>query len=115
MSDFLNTVGEQIRKIRKSRSLTQERLAELSGLSFSYISDVERGQRNISLESLGKIIQALGIRPVQLFEDMNENVDQTVIRIETLNLLLSGRDANEIEFILNVTRDFLKTVDRTNR
>ncbi|MFD1956604.1 helix-turn-helix domain-containing protein [Paenibacillus thailandensis] len=33
-------------------------------LSFSYISDVERGTRNISLESLGKIISALGVNPL---------------------------------------------------
>ncbi|SDJ40173.1 helix-turn-helix domain-containing protein [Paenibacillus naphthalenovorans] len=48
--DFKQTVGEQIRRVRKLRGMTREQLAEQSGLIFSYINDVERGIRNISLE-----------------------------------------------------------------
>lgn len=117
--DFKQLVGEQIRKTRKLKGMTQERLAERSGLSFSYISDVERGTRNISLESLGKIIVALGIKPTHLFEDADdageELDDGTRIKIESLNALLIDRDVEEVDFILKMAQEFTHTVDRKKR
>ena len=118
--DFRQMVGEQIRKARRLRGMTQERLAEQSGLSFSYISDVERGTRNISLESLGKIINALGVKPAQLFEDIDEIPEHSRngelhSNIEDLVTLLSDRQIEEVEFVLTVTREFLNTIDRKNR
>jgi len=111
-------VGEQIRKARKVKGMTQERLAELSGLSFSYISDVERGTRNISLESLEKIVMALNIRLVQLFADIDEPVQPSGIvrnRLELLHTLLIDRDTEEIDFVIKVAQEFLMTVDRKNK
>ena len=115
MSDFKQMVGEQVRRIRKSRGITQERLADLSGLSFSYISDVERGTRNISLESLGRIIEALGIKPAQLFIEPSSPaalLSETEDKLATLNLLLSDRRADEVEFIIKVAQEFMNTLDR---
>ncbi|MDO3411486.1 helix-turn-helix transcriptional regulator [Saccharibacillus sp. CPCC 101409] len=116
MEDFIRMVGEQIRKHRKLRGLTQERLAEMSGLSFSYVSDVERGTRNISLESLGKLVYALSIKPAQLFEDVNERMsadEESRLKLESLHSLLVDRTPEEIEFILSTSREFLKTIDRS--
>lgn len=114
MSEFKQMVGEQVRKIRKSRGMTQERLADLSGLSFSYISDVERGTRNISLESLGKIIEALGTKPAQLFAEpaLSETHRDTEDKLATLTLLLSDRSADEVDFIIKVAQEFMNTLDR---
>ncbi|MDA5109484.1 helix-turn-helix transcriptional regulator [Brevibacillus thermoruber] len=117
MAEFIHIVGNQIRKIRKLKGMTQERLAERSGLSFSYISDVERGTRNISLESLGKIISALGVKPAQLFEDIEElpmhyGSDNIRTKIEGLNAMLSQRHADEVDFVIKVAREFLNTIDR---
>ncbi|MNO99546.1 HTH-type transcriptional regulator PuuR [compost metagenome] len=108
-------VGEQVRRIRKSRGMTQERLADLSGLSFSYISDVERGTRNISLESLGRIIEALGTKPAQLFAEPASSeilLSDTEDKLATLTLLLSDRSADEVEFIIKVAQEFMNTLDR---
>ncbi|MFC0210979.1 helix-turn-helix domain-containing protein [Paenibacillus chartarius] len=120
MAEFIHIVGDQIRKIRKLKGMTQERLAERSGLSFSYISDVERGTRNISLESLGKIISALGVKPVQLFEDIEKlpihyGSDEIHTKIEELNAMLSQRHEDEVDFVIKVTREFLNTMDRKKR
>lgn len=68
MSDIKITFGIAIRKIRRSRALSQERLAEACGLHRTYISDIERGARNVSLENIEKISRGLKVRIVDLFE-----------------------------------------------
>lgn len=59
--------GKHIKCLRNEKKLTQEELANLSGLSRQYIGDVERGARNISLINLEKIAKAFGISLSQLF------------------------------------------------
>ena len=59
--------GNRIKELRAIRGLTQEDLAELSGLSRQYIGDVERGVRNISLVNIEKIARAFKIALSELF------------------------------------------------
>lgn len=70
MSNFLILVGAQLRTIRKARGLTQEELAEKTGkigVGKSRISDIERGEANITLETLEMLMNALEIHPNDLF------------------------------------------------
>ncbi|MFM9277974.1 helix-turn-helix domain-containing protein [Paenibacillus jiagnxiensis] len=60
-------VGNRIRELRKAKGWTQEQLAEAAGLHYSYIGGVERGDRNISLETLEKIVTGLNVPPVEIF------------------------------------------------
>lgn len=53
--------GQKIQAIRNQQKISQEKLAELSGLDRTYISSVERGQRNISILNIIKIADALGV------------------------------------------------------
>ncbi|RAV02694.1 helix-turn-helix domain-containing protein [Paenibacillus sp. YN15] len=114
--EFKQLVGEQVRKARKLRGITQEKLAELSGVSLSYLSDVERSQRNISLESLGKIIEALRIEPAQLFTDDSIPEDASLNdandSLRALNILLKDREKEDIDFVLAVAREYLNAIDR---
>ena len=59
--------GIRIKELRAVRGITQEDLAELSGLSRQYIGDVERGVRNISLANIDKIARAFKITLSELF------------------------------------------------
>jgi transcriptional regulator with XRE-family HTH domain len=57
--DPLTTFGAAVRARGLKLSLTQERLAELTGLDPTYISGIERGRRNPSLKNIVKIARAL--------------------------------------------------------
>ena len=50
----------RLREIRLKKGISQERLAELAGLHRTYVSSVERGGRNISLENIDRLAIALG-------------------------------------------------------
>ncbi|WP_059050397.1 helix-turn-helix domain-containing protein [Paenibacillus senegalimassiliensis] len=115
MDSLLRLVGEQLRLIRKARGLTQEQLAEKCGLSFSYISDIERGSRNLTLESLDKLITALNVLPSEMFNfkdvESIHAADDKNMMIEILRSLLSDRRPEEVSYIVTMTREFIKTVD----
>ena len=64
--NILQKFGLEVKKLRSSIGITQEELAELSGLSRQYIGDVERGTRNISLINIEKLSKALNIPLSQL-------------------------------------------------
>lgn len=53
--------GNAIRKRRLELDMSQERLAEVSSLHRTYIADVERGKRNISIENIAKLVKALDL------------------------------------------------------
>ncbi|MCD1257645.1 helix-turn-helix transcriptional regulator [Paenibacillus athensensis] len=67
MASLAKLVGERIRQLRKEQKLSQEELGELAQLQSSYIGGVERGERNVSLETLEKIIQAFNISFFEFF------------------------------------------------
>lgn len=68
MSDIKSQLGQRVRELRKSKGLSQEQLAHLSGLSRQYITDVERGARNIAIVNVEKIAKALEIPLSKLFD-----------------------------------------------
>jgi transcriptional regulator with XRE-family HTH domain len=61
-------VGNNIRKFRLEKKLSQEALAFESGLHRTYISSLERGKRNATILVLGQIADALKIKPSSLLE-----------------------------------------------
>lgn len=67
-------VGHNIRKYRKKIGLSQEQLAEKSGLHRTYIGGIERGERNITLDSLQVIAEALAVEPVLLIVKDDDDV-----------------------------------------
>lgn len=60
--------GELVRARRKKRDLTQEVLGEMSGLHRTYVSSLERGERNVSLYNIVRLADALGVTPSELFD-----------------------------------------------
>ena len=67
MNEILrDIVGNNIKKYRKKLGISQEELAERARLHRTYIGGIERGERNITLDSLQTIADALNIAPVEL-------------------------------------------------
>ena len=60
--------GRHVRSLRLQLGMSQEGLADASGLHRTYISSLERGQRNVSLENIGRLADALGVSPAALLE-----------------------------------------------
>lgn len=70
MQEINSLIGDRIRKYRLRLSLTQEELAERAGLHHTYIGQLERGEKNATIESIGKVISGLGISYELLFEKL---------------------------------------------
>lgn len=69
MDDICKKFGLIVKKYRIEKGISQEKLAEISGLHRTYISSVERGTRSISLSNIDKIAKALEIEPYKLFQE----------------------------------------------
>ena len=68
MDNARQIVGKKIRMIREELEISQEELANRSGLHRTYIGSVERGERNLSIESISKIAKGLNVKIEQLFK-----------------------------------------------
>lgn len=68
-TDLLIRFGKTVRKLRMQQNISQEAFADRCDLHRTYISDIERGQRNLSLENIEKIASALGTTVSQLFAE----------------------------------------------
>lgn len=71
MSEIAKSVGQRIRNYRNQLGLSQEKLAELSGCHPTYIGQIERGEKNATLESIEKISSALNVPLSKLFEKLD--------------------------------------------
>lgn len=94
MSDLAKLIGERIRNLRIERGLTQENLAEKAQFHFTYIGQLERGEKQASLTTIEKIVNALEITFEELFSFINDNekteeystITQIVNRLQSRDL-----------------------------
>ncbi|WGF37761.1 MULTISPECIES: helix-turn-helix transcriptional regulator [Lysinibacillus] len=102
-------VGMNIRAIRKAQKLTIDELAEMCDFQAPYLSDVERGERNITLQTLTKILDALQVDAASvLIPETRAHDDSPSNRNEILNLLintLEDKDVDDIRMLLNVSNE----------
>ncbi len=96
MSTLKEKLGKRIQEIRKSKNLTQEKLAEMVGIDTPNLSNIERGKRFVSSETLEKIIKSLNVREKDLFDF--EHIKSKNDLISSINKILNEADIKEIEY-----------------
>ena len=108
MSNIAKVIGQRIRNYRTAAGLSQEKLAELSGCHPTYIGQLERGEKNATIESIEKIASALNISLSKLFEQLGgPNADGRNIPLECYEFL-SSKTTNEQEQLFNILREMDK-------
>ena len=111
MSEISKLIGKRIRSYRNNFNLSQEKLAELSGCHPTYIGQVERGEKNATIESIEKISSALDVPLSKLFEKLGgtENTGRS-IPLECYDIL-SAKTPQEQEIIYRIIIEIDKYKD----
>ncbi|MBR3292860.1 MAG: helix-turn-helix transcriptional regulator [Oscillospiraceae bacterium] len=90
MSQLTKVVGQRIRNYRLQAGYSQEKTAERSGCHPTYIGQLERGEKNATIESIGKIAKALDVSLSALFENIDaQDADGSNIPQKCYELLLT--------------------------
>ncbi len=102
MNNLAKIIGLRIRNYRTQLGLSQEKLAELSGCHPTYIGQLERGEKNATVESIAKIASSLNVSLSKLFENLGDATTQKRnIPLECYEFLLA-KTSEEQEQILKI-------------
>jgi len=71
VADPLPTFGSNLRKARRERGLSQERLAHASGLNMTHVARIERGEREPGVRTVAKLTHGLGVSANVLFDGID--------------------------------------------
>ena len=106
--NLLTALGKRIQAIRIQKGITQQALGDQIGVNAHYISNIERGQKNITIKTLAKIADGLG---VELFELLlfTDPPDPTLMTRKAIESLLKEADIT----VLRLCLQFLKTAVNT--
>ena len=94
MSDIAKIIGQRIRNYRTQKELSQEKLAELAGCHPTYIGQLERGEKNATLESVEKIASAMDISLSELFDKLGKSGSNN-IAAKCYDLVASKNEAEQ--------------------
>lgn len=103
-------LGQKIRRERLKLNLTQEKLAEDVGLSTTYIGQVERGERSLTLGKLVLIVNRLGVTVDYLLSDSVPPENDASYRI--WNQLMQGRTESEKSLAVNMVKLIFGYLDK---
>lgn len=103
MSDFKKLIGKKIKQIRKSKNLTQEKLAELINIEIPSMSYIETGKFAPSVETLQKLSEVLGVKPWEFY------YFDTITHDEMLNELNSALKNNKQ--LTEIVYNFYKSIN----
>lgn len=107
MDDIRYVMGQNIRLFRRSKGVTQEKLAEMVNVSGSYIGYLERGKKSPSIDLLIKIAGVLKVDPAIL---LTSNEKKTNQELKKLIILLSDKGPEPIRFLNEVAKAYFKSL-----
>lgn len=109
--DITRELGLRIRYYRKEKHMTQEKLAEICNLHPTYIGQIERGEKNATIESIYRIAAGLSIPMSKLLENvefLDTNSDNIPLHIYQQLLALPHDEQEHIEKIISEIIDLIK-------
>ncbi|MCG7345704.1 helix-turn-helix transcriptional regulator [Sporosarcina sp. ACRSL] len=102
--------------IREAKGMNQEELAEKAGIARARISEIENGRGNATLATLEKVIDALEITPMEIFNFQNlsdtKDITDKKLLIEIHRSMLMERDISEIQYVIDNTKTVLRLMDK---
>lgn len=108
-------VGRRIRQLRKERGWSQSELAFRADMQDSYLAALERADRNVTLDSLSRVVQALEVSPAEAFRfgdlEIGEEIEGKWASIQLLVAFLGERSLGEVELIRRMAKDVMTTID----
>lgn len=111
---LLALVGARIKELRNQKKLSQVQLAERAESQDTYIGEIERGSRNISLKMLAKIADALEVSVVELldFRGIKEDeMPQKQQLVEIVKAKLETRSHEDVRLVQRIINDLFQTID----
>ena len=96
-------LGKRIKSLRQSRRMTQEELAEKMGISAKYLSSIERGQENPTLDTMIKLSDSLRIELEEVFTVSHEVSDPKLLR-KSLDHLLKEADQEKLRIAVKLLK-----------
>lgn len=119
MSEFLSLIGDRVKAIRKDKGLTQEELAEKAELQYSYIGGIERGERNISLLSFQKVLDALEVSPLGFFSYnkvsiLHQELNKTQLLSKHTELITTLNE-EQIVIVNQITQKMLEFAESSDK
>ncbi|MGI6216135.1 MAG: helix-turn-helix domain-containing protein [Coriobacteriales bacterium] len=111
MSDLTLALGRRLRSFRVAKGMSQEKLAQKSGLHPTYIGQVERGEKNITVDTLAKIASGLDIELVDVFEYLDPTSDHERSRMAKCYDLMLSRSEKEREILTKIIYMFIEMKD----
>ena len=99
-SESARRLGRRVRHLRAGKGLTQEKFAELCGISPRYISELERGEANVTINILEPVAASLGIKLKDLFDFEHES--ERGLLMEEIAKLLDAATDEQLETIYRI-------------
>jgi len=105
--DIKRAVGKRIKIVRQRSGLTQDQLAEQVGLSPKYISGIERGVENPTMDILLRLAKMLGVEPYDLFLFGESEESEKVLR-KGIEKMVREADRGKLQLYFDVMRKVLE-------
>lgn len=116
---LLALIGARIKELRNQRQLSQVQLAERAKSQDTYIGEIERGNRNVSLKMLAKIADALNVSITELFEFGEIKEVEHLLKkqefIEIVKSKLESRSLEDVRLVQRILDDLFDTIDNQYR
>lgn len=110
MENIAVIFGQRVRSIRKLRGLSQEKLAELCDLHPTYIGQLERGEKNASLETIMSVCKGLNVSPSELFENISPTGERTTAeKIYDTVMEMTAQEQNAVLDIIISVKSLINT------